>query len=102
MTERPPSKNAWLRMSPLPRAVGIVCIVVGGVWLLQGIGVAQGSVMTGSTLWAILGALGLVVGALVLQRALRTARQAIADDAPAAEPQAGALPPGDGQSPPSA
>ena len=55
-------------MSPLPRAIGIVCLVVGAVWLLQGIGVAQGSVMTGSTLWAILGAATLVVGGLVLRR----------------------------------
>jgi hypothetical protein len=93
MTERPPSKNAWLRMSPLPRAVGIVCLMVGAVWLLQGIGVAQGSVMTGSTLWAILGALVLVVGALVLQRALRTARQAIADDGPADGPADRSAPP---------
>jgi hypothetical protein len=73
-------------MSPLPRAIGIVCIAVGGVWVLQGIGVAQGSVMTGSTLWAFLGALTLAVGALVLQRALRTAKQAIADDDPPADP----------------
>ncbi len=55
-------------MSPLPRAIGIVCLVVGAVWVLQGIGVAQGSVMTGSTLWAILGAATLVVGGLVLRR----------------------------------
>lgn len=86
MTERPPTKNAWLRMSPLPRAIGIVCVVVGGVWLLQGIGVAQGSVMTGSTLWAILGAATLVVGALVLRRALTAAKAAIATDQAAAPP----------------
>lgn len=83
MTERPPSKNAWLRMSPLPRVIGVVCIVVGGVWLMQGVGVAKGSVMTGSTVWAVLGALALVAGAIVLQRALRTAKQAIANDSSA-------------------
>jgi hypothetical protein len=82
VTERPPTKNVWLRMSPLPRAIGIVCIVVGGVWLLQGIGVAQGSVMTGSTLWAIIGAATLLAGAIVLRRALNAAKAAIAADPP--------------------
>lgn len=86
MTERPPTKNAWLRMSPLPRAIGIVCIVVGAVWILQGIGVAQGSVMTGSTMWAILGAITLVVGALVLRRALNAAKAAIAADEASPQP----------------
>ena len=54
-------------MSPMPRAIGIVLIVVGGVWFLQGIGVAKGSVMTGSTLWGIIGAILLVAGALTLR-----------------------------------
>ena len=90
MTERPPTKNAWLRMSPLPRAIGIVCLVIGAVWVLQGIGVAQGSVMTGSTLWAILGAATLVVGGLVLRRSLNAAKAEIA-----AEDVAGETPPAD-------
>jgi hypothetical protein len=86
MTERPPTKNPWLRMSPLPRAVGIVCLMVGAVWLLQGIGVAKGSVMTGSTFWGILGAIILVVGALVLRRALNAAKAEIAADDAAPPP----------------
>ena len=77
-------------MSPLPRAIGIVCLVIGAVWLLQGIGVAQGSVMTGSTLWAILGAATLVVGGLVLRRSLNAAKAEIA-----AEDSLGETPPAD-------
>jgi hypothetical protein len=74
-------------MSPLPRAIGIVCLVVGAVWILQGIGVAQGSVMTGSTLWAFLGAATLVVGGLVLRRSLNAAKAEIAaEDAPGETP----------------
>lgn len=88
MTERPLTKNPWLRMSALPRAIGIVCIAVGGVWLMQGIGVAQGSVMTGSTLWGILGAVVLVAGALVLHRALKAAKAAIAADESTTSPPA--------------
>jgi hypothetical protein len=66
--ERPPSKNPWLAMNPMRRAIGIVLVVVGGVWVLQGIGVAKGSVMTGSMLWAVLGAACLVAGGIVLSR----------------------------------
>ena len=82
--QRPPSKNPWLAMSPMPRAIGIVLIVVGGVWFLQGIGIAQGSVMTGRPLWAVLGVAAVVAGALVLRRSLNAARAQIPteDDAP--------------------
>lgn len=83
MTPSPPSRNPWLRMSALPRAIGIVLVVVGGVWVLQGIGVAQGSVMSGNPLWAVIGAVLVVAGAIVLRRALSAARAAIeADDSP--------------------
>ncbi len=64
-------------MSPMRRAIGIVLIVIGAVWFLQGIGVAQGSVMTGSTLWAVLGVGCFVAGAMVLRRALVAARLSI-------------------------
>jgi hypothetical protein len=68
-------------MSPLPRAIGIVCLVVGAVWFLQGVGFAKGSVMTGSAMWGILGAMTFVVGALVLRRALNAANAEIAAEA---------------------
>jgi len=65
-------------MNPMQRAIGIVLIVVGGVWFLQGIGVAQGSVMTGRTLWAVLGAVSAVAGVLVLRRKPRPADETTA------------------------
>ena len=65
--QRPPSKNPWFAMNPYQRAIGLVLLVVGGVWFLQGIGVAKGSVMTGSTLWGILGAICFVAGVLTLR-----------------------------------
>ena len=83
MAPPPPSRNPWLRMGALPRAIGIVLVVVGAVWVLQGIGVAQGSVMSGNPLWAVIGAVLVVGGAVVLRRALNAAKIAIeADDAP--------------------
>jgi hypothetical protein len=35
---------------------------MGLVWTLQGIGVLQGSAMSGSTLWATIGPIVLVIG----------------------------------------
>ena len=79
-TTTPPSRNPWLRMSALPRAIGVVLVVDGGVWVLQGIGVAQGSVMSGNPMWAVIGAVLVVAGAVVLRRALNAAKAAIEAD----------------------
>lgn len=46
--------------------VGILLILAGGVWFLQGINVLPGSFMTGQTRWAIYGAVAIVVGAGLL------------------------------------
>lgn len=42
--------------------VGALLTVIGGVWLLQGIGLLPGSAMTGATMWIIIGALVAAVG----------------------------------------
>jgi uncharacterized membrane protein HdeD (DUF308 family) len=42
--------------------LGILCLLVGTVWILQGINVLPGSFMSGQTKWAIYGALAAVVG----------------------------------------
>ncbi|GAA1795818.1 hypothetical protein [Agromyces lapidis] len=42
--------------------VGALLTVIGGIWLLQGIGLLPGSVMTGATMWIIIGALVAAVG----------------------------------------
>lgn len=46
-------------------------VLVGGVWTLQGVGVLQGSYMTGQTFWVVLGLLALVVGAALCYAATR-------------------------------
>jgi hypothetical protein len=75
-----PTKNPWLRMSPLPRAIGVVLVVIGGVWLLQGFGFIQGSVMSGNALWGLLGIAFLAGGIVVLYRWLNKAKADIAND----------------------
>jgi uncharacterized membrane protein HdeD (DUF308 family) len=49
--------------------VGVLCLVVGCTWFLQGINVLPGSFMTGQTKWAVYGGLLLIVGIVVLIRA---------------------------------
>ena len=41
---------------------GVLCLLVGCVWFLQGINILPGSFMTGQTKWAVFGALLLVAG----------------------------------------
>jgi hypothetical protein len=37
------------------RIIGIVLVLVGGLWALQGLGVVGGSAMTRSTAWLVIG-----------------------------------------------
>ena len=46
--------------------VGLLFILAGGVWFLQGINVLPGSSMTGQTQWAINGAVAIAVGIALL------------------------------------
>ena len=41
---------------------GVLCVLVGCVWFLQGINVIPGSFMTGQTKWAVYGGALLVGG----------------------------------------
>ncbi len=50
-------------MRTLLVGVGVIAILVGVVWVLQGTDVLMGSVMSGSTFWLGMGVLLLVVGA---------------------------------------
>ena len=50
---------------------GGLCVLMGGVWFLQGINVLPGSFMTGQTKWAVYGGLLLAVGVGVLIAANR-------------------------------
>lgn len=45
--------------------VGVVLVLLGGTWTLQGLGVLKGSVMTGVTLWAVIGPI-VVIGGLIV------------------------------------
>jgi hypothetical protein len=48
------------------RIVGVVLVLVGGLWTLQGFGVVGGSFMTGSTAWLVIGVVTVVMGLFLL------------------------------------
>lgn len=53
-------------MNPRIRvALGVLLMIIGAVWTLQGLNVLGGSAMSGVTLWAVIGPL-VVVGGLTL------------------------------------
>jgi hypothetical protein len=56
----------WIR-----RAIAIVLLLVGTVWFFQGVGVIEGSFMTGEAVWAVIGVVCVVAGATLLLRPAR-------------------------------
>jgi hypothetical protein len=51
--------------------IGVVLILMGGVWFLQGINILPGSFMTGQVQWAIYGGIALILGVILLVYANR-------------------------------
>ena len=39
----------------IPLVLGVVMLLVGGLWTFQGLGYIGGSAMSGSTTWAVIG-----------------------------------------------
>ena len=58
-------------MKTIVTIIGIVLVVLGAVWILQGINVLPGSFMTGQVQWAVYGAAAVVVGIALLAAAKR-------------------------------
>ncbi|MFD9732996.1 hypothetical protein [Umezawaea sp. NPDC059074] len=52
--------NKWVSV-----VVGVLLVLVGSVWTLQGLNVIKGSFMTGQQLWTAIGLLA-VIGGLTL------------------------------------
>jgi hypothetical protein len=51
--------------------LGVLCLLLGCVWILQGINILPGSFMTGQTKWAIYGGVLVVVAVALLISANR-------------------------------
>jgi hypothetical protein len=50
---------------------GVLMVLLGGVWFLQGVNVLPGSFLTGQTQWAIYGGALAIAGVLVIVWARR-------------------------------
>jgi hypothetical protein len=46
--------------------VGVLLLLIGSIWFLQGINVLPGSFMSGQSQWAVRGGLAVVVGIVLL------------------------------------
>lgn len=55
--------------------VGIICVLIGGLWFLQGVGVVGGSFMTGSKLWLFIGVVVVLAGIALLRTGFRARRR---------------------------
>ncbi len=51
--------------------IGVLLILAGGVWFMQGVGVLGGSMMSGQIQWAIYGGIAILLGAGLLLYANR-------------------------------
>jgi uncharacterized membrane protein HdeD (DUF308 family) len=58
-------------MRMLMTIVGALLVLMGAVWILQGINVLPGSFMTGQSRWAVYGAVAVIVGIALLVVARR-------------------------------
>jgi hypothetical protein len=58
-------------MKVVLRIVGVLLMVLGCIWFLQGVNVLPGSFMTGQMRWAVNGGIAVVVGVGLLFAAKR-------------------------------
>jgi hypothetical protein len=56
---------------PLPFVAGVIVLIAGVVFTLQGFGVLKGSTMSNTTTWSILGPIIAIAGAALVYRGTR-------------------------------
>ncbi|WP_414936924.1 hypothetical protein [Amycolatopsis sp. cmx-11-51] len=60
--------------------IGLVFLLVGGVWVLQGAGMLTGSFMTGQKLWFLIGLVAFLIGVVLVAVTARRSKRAPTDD----------------------
>ena len=53
-------------MKTILTIIGILLILTGGIWILQGINVLPGSFMTGQIRWSIYGGIAVIAGIVLI------------------------------------
>jgi hypothetical protein len=51
--------------------LGLLLLLMGTIWALQGLGLVRGSVMTGQSLWLVIGAIAALIGLGLVYWSLR-------------------------------
>ena len=51
--------------------LGALCVLVGVIWVGQGVGLIGGSFMTGEAIWAVIGAAAILLGVVLVRGARR-------------------------------
>ncbi|MET8119740.1 hypothetical protein [Micromonospora sp. NPDC005291] len=59
----------------LPLTLGLLAVVIGAVWTVQGLGYVSGSVMTDEKIWAVVGPLVALAGLVMIWLGLRSRRR---------------------------
>jgi hypothetical protein len=59
--------NHWLTL-----IAGLLLLFLGGIWALQGVGLLHGSVMTGQSIWLVIGAGAALLGLVLVVWSFRT------------------------------
>jgi hypothetical protein len=59
---------------PLWVVAGVVMVLIGLLWTLQGLDIITGSSMSGTTTWSIIGPIVLLVGAFIMSVGIRGRR----------------------------
>jgi hypothetical protein len=54
---------------------GVLCVLVGAVWVGQGTNLLHGSGMSGEGMWAVIGAVLVAIGLALLAQAWRVQRR---------------------------
>ncbi|MEH1056509.1 hypothetical protein V6U89_15005 [Micromonospora sp. CPCC 206171] len=62
--------RGWLTLT-----LGLLAVVVGAVWTVQGLGYVGGSVMTDQRIWAVVGPVVILIGLVVLWWGLKARRR---------------------------
>lgn len=51
--------------------LGVIGLLIGAIWILQGVGLLAGSFMTGQRLWLVIGIVVAAIGLALTYRGLR-------------------------------
>jgi hypothetical protein len=55
----------------LSLVLGIIALITGGVWILQGVGILPGSFMSGQSMWLLIGLVVAAVGLALIYNGIR-------------------------------